>query len=278
MNAPLPSLDLAALPVWNLEDLYSGTDDPRIALDLDAARGANIQLAGLKGRFIAARADPTRLGALINQGVTLYETATDLLWSVGAYASLAGSVDHGDPKWATFEADVRARSSAIAAESLFFTLEINQLEDFEIEAALKVDPGAARWRPWLRRVRLSRPHELSADLERMLLDRAPAIANWSRLFDNTLARLTVRVGSERLTLSESLNRQSDPSADRRRAAGMGLAKALGERVETLALCLNTLAAEKQVEDRWRKYASPASSRHLAGSDGRNRITRAGYAS
>jgi oligoendopeptidase F len=31
----------------------------------------------------------------------------------------------------------------------------------------------------------------------------------------------------------------------------------------LGLCLNTLAFEKQVEDRWRKFATPAASRHLA---------------
>ena len=31
----------------------------------------------------------------------------------------------------------------------------------------------------------------------------------------------------------------------------------------IALSLNTIAAEKQVEDRWRKFAHPADSRHLA---------------
>src|SRR5205085_937332 len=82
------------------------------------------------------------------------------------------------------------------ADSLYFTLELNQLEDAEIAAALKAHPAAARWSPWLRRVRLGRPHELSPDLERMLVDRGPAVANWSRLFDETLAHLTTRVGRE----------------------------------------------------------------------------------
>ena len=31
----------------------------------------------------------------------------------------------------------------------------------------------------------------------------------------------------------------------------------------MALCLNTITLEKQVEDRWRKFAAPADSRHLA---------------
>ena len=263
MNAPTPDLAAAAPPCWSLDDLYSGPEDPRIAGDLDAARRANADLAGLKGRFLEARAEPAKLGALIARGVELYEAATNALWSVGAYAGLAASVSRDDPKWALFEADVRAKSASIGAEVVFFTLELNALEDAEIEAALVLDPAAARWRPWLRRVRLARPHELGPDLERLLVDRAPAVANWVRLYDDTLARLRARVGAERLTLSESLNRLSDPIPQRRRAAANGLAKALAEREDVLSLCYNTLAAEKQVEDRWRRYDSPIAARNIA---------------
>ena len=258
-----PEAAAEALPQWRLDDLFESRDDPRIAQTLDHAAEANAALVRLKGSFIAARADAGRLGALIAEGVSLYEAATDALWAVGAYASLSASTMRDDPAWAKFEGDVRARSAAIGAESLFFTLELNALEEWEIEAALRVEPAAARYRPWLRRVRLARPHELSADLERMLVDRAPAVANWTRLYDETLSRLTAQCGKDRLTLAEALNRLSDADPARRKAAATGLAKALEERVPILSLCLNTIAAEKQVEDRWRKYADPAQSRHLA---------------
>ncbi|MDX9997334.1 MAG: M3 family metallopeptidase, partial [Phenylobacterium sp.] len=66
-----------------------------------------------------------------------------------------------------------------------------------------------------------------------------------------------------LTLPEALNRLSDPLPERRKQAAQGLAKALAERTPVLALALNTLAFEKQVEDRWRRYPSPAASRHIA---------------
>jgi oligoendopeptidase F len=264
MNAPTPDLAAAAAPpCWSLDDLYTGPDDPRIAADLEGARRANAELAGLKGQFLAARSEPARLAGLIARGVSLYEEATNALWSVGAYAGLAASVSRDDPRWALFEADVRAKSAAIGAEVVFFTLELNALEDTELEAAMAADPAAARWRPWLRRVRLARPHELGPELERLLVDRAPAVANWVRLYDDTLARLRARVGSERLTLSEALNRLSDPAVDRRRAAAKGLAKALAEREDVLALCYNTLAAEKQVEDRWRRYDSSIAARNIA---------------
>jgi oligoendopeptidase F len=262
MNAPVrPPAN--ALPEWRLDDLYAGRDDPRIEADLADAARISGELAALQGAFVGAQADAPKLGALIDAGVTLYERATDKLWGVGAYASLSASTARDDPAWARFEADIRARASQISAASLFFTLELNALEDAELAAALKAHPAARRWRPWLRRVRLARPHELSHDLERLLLDKAPAVANWVRLFDETLAKLQVRAGRETLTLAEALNRMSDADPARRRAAAQGLARALDARSSTLALSLNTLAYEKQIEDRWRRYATPAASRHVA---------------
>jgi oligoendopeptidase F len=260
MNAPV---QFDSLPQWRLDDLYSGRDDPRIEADLTAATTANNALVALKGQFVGARTEPGRLGELLDRGIRLYEQATNGLYAVGAFASLAASTARDDPAWSKFEADFRARAAQIGAESLFFTLELNQLEDAELDAALIAHAPAQRWRPWLRRLRLSRPHELSPDLEHLLVDRSPALANWTRLWDETLARLTARVGRETLTLPEALNRLSDPQAKVRKAAAQGLAKALEERTPVLGLVLNTTAFEKQVEDRWRRFDDPAQPRHLA---------------
>ena len=260
MNAPVKT---DTLPEWRLDDLYAGRDDPRIEADLDKARKAAAELKAHEGQLIADRAAPEALGRRLDAGIALYELGTNALFGVGAYASLSASTARDNPAWAKFEADFRAKAAQIGAETLWFTLEINQLEDDELEAALSAHAPAARWRPWLRRVRLSRPHELSADLERLMIDRGPGVANWVRLYDETLARLTAKVGGETLTLPEALNRLSDPDAGQRKRAAQGLAKALEARTSTLALCLNTLAYEKQVDDRWRKYPDPAASRHLA---------------
>lgn len=260
MNAPFKT---DALPTWRLDDLYAGREDPRIEADLQEAERLNGELAKLEGRMIATRQRPSELGGIIDRGIELYEQATNAMWGVGAFASLSASTARDDPAWSKFEADLRQRSSQIAAMSLFFTLEINRLEDDELEMALKANKQAQRWRPWLRRVRAGRPHELSADLERLLIDKAPAVANWGRLSDETLAKLSARVDGQTLTLSELLSASAGPDAKKRKAAAQALAKALAERSGMLALSLNTLAFEKQVEDRWRKYPSPASSRHLA---------------
>jgi oligoendopeptidase F len=264
VHAPLSEPVQDELPEWRLDDLYAGRRDPRLEKDLESAAKAATDLAKLKGQFVAARGQPDRLGLLLAQALKLYEKVTNLAGGAAAYAGLAASTARDDPAWAQFEADLRTRIAAISTDTLFLTLELNQLEEWEIEAAFKASKTAGAWRPWVRRVRLMREHELSADLERLLIDRAPALANWTRLYDETLARLSVEPGNdEKLTLPEALNRLSDPDPARRETVAHALARALEGQTPILGLCLNTLAFEKQVEDRWRRFASPAASRHIA---------------
>jgi len=257
------TLSAESLPIWDLSDLYSGPEDPKIAEDF--ARGASHvrELAKLQGQFISARANPERLGLLIDQAAGLYEKAMDDMGGALAYATLASTIDRENVRIAKMQSDLGTQAAMISADSLFLSLELNQLEDWEIENALKATTRAQKWRPWLRRIRASRPHELTPDLERLMLERMPAVGQWTRLFDETLTRLRASVGKESLTLNEVLTRLSAPQANVRKAAAIGLSAALKEHASVLALSLNTLAFEKQVEDRWRKYDDPAASRHLA---------------
>ena len=261
MNAQAPIIE--DLPRWNLGDLYTGREDPAIERDLAEAEHTNDALATMQGQFLAAQSDPADLAARLDKGIRLYEQATNKLWAVGAYASLSSSVAQNDPGWAKFESDLRGRSAQIGAKTLFFTLELNALPDSTIAAALAAHAGAARWAPWLRRVRLSKPHELSHEAETMIVERSPAVAGWSRLYDETLSRLRVKSGKDALSLPEALNRLSDPSPVVRKATAQSLGKALEEITPVMALAYNTLAFEQQVEDRWRHYSDPAQSRHIA---------------
>lgn len=264
MNAPFKTAAPVTpdAPSWDLSDLYSARDDARVAGDLAAAQAVVAELNGLEGRLAASAGDAAVLGGLLDQAIGLYERASDLLGALGAYAFLAASTARDDADAQGFEADLREKITAIATPTVWLTLEINQIDDAALEAALTADPNAARWRPWLRRVRAMKPHELSPELERFIAERAPISAQWPRLFDETLAALRVEAGKETLTLSEALNRLSDPKTARRKAAAEGLNTALGAEARTMALVLNTVAADKAMEERWRGFRRPADSRHL----------------
>jgi len=264
MNAPFKtSADPLDAPVWDLSDLYASREDARIEADLERTRALVGELNGLQGQLIAAKDDPATLGQRLDRAVTLYEQASDVLGALGAYAFLAASTNRNDAGAQGFEATVREKLTAIATPTIWVTLEINQLDDAAVEAALKAHPAAARWTPWLRRTRAMKPHELSQELETFLAERGPISAQWPRLFDETLAAMKVKAGKDELTLAEALNRLSDPKGAKRKAAAEGLDEALGARASTMALVLNTVAADKALEDRWRGFKRPADARHLS---------------
>ncbi len=104
VHGPVSAPVVDALPEWRLDDLYAGPRDPRLEEDLEAAVQVAAELAKLKGQFAAARAQPERLGLLLDKGLILYERLTNLNYSVAAYAALAASVARDDPAWAKFEA------------------------------------------------------------------------------------------------------------------------------------------------------------------------------
>ena len=264
MNAPFKTpADPLDAPVWDLSDLYTSREDARIEADLARTRGMVDELNAMQGLLVAARGEPVLLGERLDRAVTLYEQASDVLGALGAYAFLAASTNRSDAAAQGFEATVREKLTAIATPTVWVTLEVNQLEEAEIDAALTAHPAAARWRPWLRRVRAMKPHELSHELETFLAERGPISAQWPRLFDETLAAMKVRAGKDELTLSEALNQLSDPKAPRRKAAAEGLNEALAARTQTMALVMNTVAADKALEDKWRGFKRPADARHLS---------------
>jgi oligoendopeptidase F len=112
-------------------------------------------------------------------------------------------------------------------------------------------------------VRAHREHELGDDVEKLFHEKAVTSSNsWARLFDETLAASRYGVGEERLTLEGTLNLLSSADREQRRQASKALAATFESKAPLFALVTNTLAKDKEIEDRWRHFAAPETSRHL----------------
>ena len=104
-----------------------------------------------------------------------------------SYAQLLFSGDSTNAEIGRFYQTVSERVTAISSHLIFFTLELNRLDDAALEQKL-ADPALARWRPWLRDLRVFRPHQLSDELEKLLHEKeVTGRSAWSRLFDETVA-------------------------------------------------------------------------------------------
>ena len=249
---------LQNLPEWDLSDLYPGPASPELAADLERAaaeakafREAHQgKLAGLDGDALAAALDA-------------YERVQEVLGRVMSYAQLVYSGDMSDPEVGRFFQTMQERTTEISTDLLFFGLELNRVEDAALEAKLAGSPALARYRPWLRDLRVFRPHQLNDDLERLLHEKYVAgRAAWVRLFDETMADLRFPLGGASLTSAEILHKLTDRDGAVRKAAAKSLGKVFGDNARVFTLITNTLAKDKEIEDGWRGFDRPVSSRNL----------------
>ena len=251
--------DLGSLPVWDLADLYPGLDSAELKRDLEqVAERAALLERHYKGRIAALGGDD--LAAAIIE----FEKLQDLIGRMMSYASLAYAGDMADPKVAGFYQDMQEKLNDITTRLLFLTLELNRLEETALEKKYMESGQLAHYRPWLRDLRLFRDHQLDDELERLLHEKAVAgRAAWNRLFDETMAGLRFPYGKEQLTAEQVLHKLSDKDAKTRKAAAKSLARVFRQNIRLFALITNTLAKDKEVEDRWRKYPTPEAYRHLS---------------
>jgi len=251
------AVNLGPMPEWNLADLYSAPDGADLKADFAAVEKRTAAFEGYRGQV--ADLESSAFGAAIAE----YEALSEVMGKIGSYAQLHQSGDVSNPERGRFYQDTVEQLTVLGGKLLFFTLEINRLDDKVLAEKMK-HASAARYAPWVRDLRVMREHELSDDLERLFLDKSTTgRTSWVRLFDETLANMRCTVGDEELTLTAALNRLSDPQPERRKIAAKAIGAALGDKASLFTLITNVLAKDKAVEDEWRKFPRPVSSRNLA---------------
>jgi oligoendopeptidase F len=259
---------LRQLPEWNLDDLYSGLDDPAIKRDLNRtdAECAAFEDA-YKGKLATLAAAPDG-GAALAAAVRRYEAIDDLMGRLGSFAGLVHAGNTVDPARTKFYGDVQERLTAASIHLLFFTLELNRIEDAILERAM-ADRALGHYRPWLEDVRRYRPYQLEDRVEQLFHEKSvTAYSAWNRHFDAAIANLRFKVAGKSLAIEPVLNLLQDRSGAKRKAAAQALAHTFKDNVAQFALMTNTLAKDKEISDRWRGFADIADERHLS-----NRVER-----
>jgi oligoendopeptidase F len=250
---------LDALPEWNLGDLYPAHDAPQVKRDLGRADAECVAFErDYKGKLASLTADGTLAGA-----VKRYEALDDLLGRLISFASLFYAGNTADPVRAKFYGDMQERVTAASLHLLFFTLELNRLDDAALEAAM-ADPALGHYRPWIEDVRKEKPYQLEDRVEELFHEKSVTSAGaWSRLFDETIGSLRFDVEGKPLAIEQTLSLMQDAAEKKRRAASQALAKTFKDNLRIFALITNTLAKDKEISDRWRGFKDIADSRHLS---------------
>jgi oligoendopeptidase F len=250
--------DLGPMPEWNLADLYPSPESPELKADLEAA---DAEAKKFQSDYQGKLADlvPDRFGAAIAE----YERLTERLYRIMAFASLRYAADLSNGENAKFNQTMQERITDISTQTLFFTLEINRLDEQTLAAKLASEK-TRYYASWLRDLTAFRAHQLSDEAEKLLHEREVAGRSaWVRLFDETMAGLRFPFDGKMLSSAEILHLMSSKDAKTREAAAKSFGAKLGENVRLFALITNTLAKEKEIDDKWRHYARPTSYRNLS---------------
>lgn len=249
---------VAHLPEWDLRDFYRSPASPELERDIGMLEKL---CAGFKKSYGAgvAALSPEQFGRAIVQ----YEAIQELSGKIGSYASLLYAKNMTDAQNAQFYQNMQEKLTVLSSQVLFFTLSINKLSDKEFEAKLKA-PTAKKYEPWLRDLRVYKPYQLSDEAEKMLLEKhVTGRAAWNRLFDETIASLRFPIGGKQLSEPQAFNLLSSPDPKQRKQAGEAIGKVFKENAKLFTLITNTLAKDKEIEDNWRGFAKPISSRNVS---------------
>ena len=258
VNANSGSKGLGNLPEWDLSDLYSSQDAPELARDLEWLDGECAAFAkDYEGKLAQLDAQAMLDCVLRNERINAV---------AGRIMSFAGlryyqlTIDDDRTK---FMSDMQENITNFTTPLVFFTLELNRIDDAVLQRLLDSNSALARYRPVFDRIRALKPYQLSDELEKFLHDLGVVDDAWERLFDETIAGLTFEIDGESLNIEGTLNLLTDPDRDQREKGAVELARVFAENIKIFARVHNTQAKEKDIIDRWRGMPTPQTDRHLS---------------
>jgi oligoendopeptidase F len=247
---------------WDLDPLLNGAGEGAAGVEAlldEAQRRADAFAAEHAGKV--AELDGAGLAAAMRELADLNE----LIGRAGSYAMLRFATATADPERGALLQKVQERGTQVETALLFFELEWAALDDETAEALLAHD-GLDLARHHLRSARRYRPYLLSEPEEKILAEKSlSSRAAWARLFEEQTASIAVDLpeGGEPVALEVALARLFSPDRDTRRTSAEAVTAALQPGLRVRGYVLNTLLADKMVEDRLRGYPHWLASRNLA---------------
>ena len=247
------------LPEWDLSDLYASEDAAELQADLTWLKQSCIDFSNdYEGKLAQLNADE------MLKAVERYEAIDIIAGRIMSFAGLRYYQLTTDPERAKFMSDMQDKLTEHTTKLVFYALEFNRLDEEALSKLLSQNTALARYKPVFDRMRAMKPYQLSDEMERFLHDQSVVGATaWNRLFDETIASLVFTIDGEDLPLEAATNKLSEQDRDTREAAAREIARVLRENTSLFARVHNTLAKDKEIEDRWRKMPTPQTGRHLS---------------
>ena len=252
------SSELGQLPDWNLNDLYTATDAKELIRDLNWLEKECNEFAKSYEGKLHTLSDKEMLTCIVRN-----EKISSISGRIISYAGLLYYQKTTDADRAKFLSDMQEKITVFTTKLVFFSLEINSLEDEFLDKLFTKNDQLARYKPVFEKIRAMKPYQLNDEIEKFLHDLGIVGDAWEKLFDETIAGLTFKIGDESLNIEATLNLLTDQNRENRETATRELARVFSENIKVFTRVHNTQAKEKEIIDRWRGMPTAQMGRHLA---------------
>jgi len=249
---------------WDLSELYTGPEDPRIEADLsEARRRAEVFAQTYRGKLANGQLD----GLALARALAEYEALSELEHCPPFYASLLFAADTQNSQAQQLAQHTREAATEIGNLLVFFSLELIALDDQQVLALLAV-PEMAQYRHYLETLRRFKPHTLREKEEQILNQKQ---LTGSGAFEQLYQELTGSLrfplavdGEEReLTDSEVMALLRHPDRDlRERAFTTFLTTHAGHSL-VLTSVFNNILLDHKIDCELRQYDDVVMPTHLA---------------
>jgi oligoendopeptidase F len=253
--------------VWNLKPLFAGDNDPRIEESRKRVEKKSYE-------FINAwkdRTDYLEDPAILRQALDQYESWKRTYYTdgdEGYYFWLRIHQDQNDPKLKARFNKIDEFSKKLENESQFFYLRIARIQP-ELQKRFVEYDGLTDYRHFLERIFAESRYHLSEPEEKILnLKSATSSSNWTRMTAGFLSKEERTVFTEEgkrkaMPFSEIVGLMNSKKKRVRDSAAEAFNDILARNAEVAEAEINSVFANKKIDDELRGSPRPDTLRHLA---------------
>ncbi|CAK8162849.1 oligoendopeptidase F [Candidatus Xenohaliotis californiensis] len=244
--------------VWDLKNFYQNITDPAIDSDIKLLCKLVANFTQYKKKVIEMDA-----GSLL-VSVQEYEKIEDLSSKIVSYAFLVRSISIDNKVIANFYQNIVESITAEISKLAFYPIEINEIDCKWLEASFNQNKALAVYKNWFKETQKFKKHQFSEIMERYSAEKSVVDFHaWSNLFDEKSAALRFHYDDKDLNITEIFSYMQSSDSGIRRDVAMIISKVFKENIDIFVTITNVLAKNHAIDNSFRKFSHPMSSRNLA---------------
>jgi oligoendopeptidase F len=249
--------------VWNLKDIYSSAEDPKIKIDMNLCLKESEDISKkYKGKIETGNINANDLLLVIKK----IEDIFSKLIKISSYAHLSLTTDNTDDTWKNLAIKSEEFYANVKNKLIFFDIEITKINDDKFKELIK-NPELKNYLHYLNFIRKMKPHILS-EKEEAIINKKEVTGRSAiqKIYEELKSsfKFSIKINDEIKTLNESQIRALRESSDEklRSKSSKVYLKKYEENSLVIVNAYNAILKDHQLDCELKNYNEPDEPRNL----------------